>query len=956
MDNTTYEQEHLITIKSSSVALLYNHKKEETDENERYIINLLDSPGHMDFSHEVSSALRLTDGCLVVVDAVEGVCIQTRAVLRQAWQEKVKPCLVINKIDKLIMGLSMTPEEAYERILRVLEQANEAIAGLWVEQYVKKESEKESDDIIEGDGAMDDEDVYFSPDKGNVAFASAIHGWAFTIDKFCELFSAKLKLNKRVLQKTLWGTYYFSPKTKKIFRKPPTPKTPPMFVQFILKSIWDVYNAITPEKDLEKMEKINKAMNLGLTRRELNHEDSTFVISNFMSQWLPLSQCLLGMIVNEIPSPREAQKVRMTSLWKRNYLDLSEDQKVRQNNLEISLSNCDSSNDAPLIVYVSKVFSVSNAELLRKTYNKLDRQGHSFIAMARVFSGTLKIGQKVHIMGPRYQPSVPDKHRTELEISQLYLLMGPSIESIEEVRAGQVFGIGGDEFVKSIVKTATISSDPVCPAFDALRTNANPIVRVAVQPVNSTDLSQFEQGLRLLYLGDPAIDLDMQENGEHIIGTLGELHLSRCLQLLEEDFAKVPIKASPPIVSFRESILSSLAKDVKTNVIVEPTKDGLYVKVSSAPLPMNITRFLEANSEVIRKCMLGQSEIENDDIRIFRDNLRVEFSKAGKEWASLEEHIWSLGPKRIGPNILFNCIPGYSKSPFWTPAHLESTQVYLKCRSDNGFEIIDDELSDKTIGKTELIKYYILQQLDNRIKTSFQISSKAGPLCEEPLYSVAFFIHDIAIRTTTEMSAPNDDSSGEEDDEEEIKKNITLPETLIESEKVPNLLETSMVSVLFALKSAFRKSFESHSQRVYEAYYHTFVQVNLEAIGKVYSVLSKRRAQIITDEINDSSGNAIIQAHIPATESFGFAEELYSKTAGAASAQLSFSHWDLLDVDPNFVPTTEDEIEEFGDNIGGITPNLARKYIDGVRKRKGLKVKEKLVEFANKQRTLSKKK
>jgi ribosome assembly protein 1 len=101
-------------------------------------MNLIDSPGHVDFSCEVSTAVRISDGCLVLVDVIEGVCIQTIAVLRQAWAEKVKPILVINKIDRLIYDLLMTPQEAYDHIKKVLEQVNVVTGTLFAEEMMKE--------------------------------------------------------------------------------------------------------------------------------------------------------------------------------------------------------------------------------------------------------------------------------------------------------------------------------------------------------------------------------------------------------------------------------------------------------------------------------------------------------------------------------------------------------------------------------------------------------------------------------------------------------------------------------------------------------------------------------------------------------------------------------------------------------------------------------------------------
>ena len=137
-----------------------------------FLINLIDSPGHVDFSSEVTAALRVTDGALVVVDCLEGVCVQTETVLRQALGERVRPVLMVNKVDRALLELQLPPEECYQSFRRAIETVNVVIAT-----YNEAEVG----------------DVQVSPEGGTVAFGSGLHQWGFTLARFAKLYAAKFR-------------------------------------------------------------------------------------------------------------------------------------------------------------------------------------------------------------------------------------------------------------------------------------------------------------------------------------------------------------------------------------------------------------------------------------------------------------------------------------------------------------------------------------------------------------------------------------------------------------------------------------------------------------------------------------------------------------------------------------------------------------------------------------------
>ncbi len=125
LDSEKIEQERQMTVKSSNVNMVY-----ERAENDEYLINLIDTPGHVDFGGHVTRAVRAIDGAIVVMDSVEGVMPQTEMVLKQALKDKVKPILYINKIDRLITELRQTPEQMQQHLIKLIIQINSFIKDM----------------------------------------------------------------------------------------------------------------------------------------------------------------------------------------------------------------------------------------------------------------------------------------------------------------------------------------------------------------------------------------------------------------------------------------------------------------------------------------------------------------------------------------------------------------------------------------------------------------------------------------------------------------------------------------------------------------------------------------------------------------------------------------------------------------------------------------------------------
>lgn len=598
-DTRKDEQERCITIKSTAISMYFEVSDKDLlfvkEENQReketkgFLINLIDSPGHVDFSSEVTAALRVTDGALVVVDCVSGVCVQTETVLRQAIAERIKPVLFMNKMDRALLELQLESEDLFQTFQRIVENTNVIIATY-------------SDDS----GPMGD--IKVDPSKGNVGFGSGLHGWAFTLKQFAEIYAEKFKIDVEKLMRRLWGENFYNPKTKKWAKSRDDNDFKRSFCMFVLDPIYKIFDAIMNYKK-EEVPKLLEKLNIVL-KGEDKEKDGKALLKIVMRQWLPAGEALLQMIAIHLPSPVTAQKYRMELLY----------EGPQDDEAAIAVKSCDPS--GPLMMYISKMVPTSD-------------KGR-FYAFGRVFSGMVSTGQKVRIMGPNYTPGKKED-LFEKSIQRTVLMMGRYTEAIEDVPCGNICGlVGVDQF---LVKTGTISTFKDAHNMRVMKFSVSPVVRVAVEPKNPADLPKLVEGLKRLAKSDPMVQCIIEESGEHIIAGAGELHLEICLKDLEEDHACIPIKVSDPVVSYRETV----AEESEFTCLAKSPNKHNRLFMRALPMP-------EGLPEDIDKGDVNARDDPKNRARYLSEKYDYDVTEARK--------IWCFGPDGTGPNILVDCSKG----------------------------------------------------------------------------------------------------------------------------------------------------------------------------------------------------------------------------------------------------------------------------------------------------------
>ncbi len=498
MDFTKQEQERGITIFAANVSMVHGYMHDGNEEN--YLINLIDTPGHVDFSGDVTRAMRAVDGVVVVCDAVEGVMPQTETVVRQALRERVKPILLINKTDRLIRELKLTPEQMQERFKKIINDVN-----MLIQKYVEKEFA---------------ERWIVNVENGSVAFGSAYRKWAISV--------------------------------------------PYMKKENI--SFKDIIEHAYQERDKE------------------------------LSQRAPLHKIILDMVIHHLPNPAEAQKYRIPKIW------------LGDASSNIGKDMIEMNKKGALSAVVTKVVPDPHAGM---------------VATARIFSGTLKRGQEVRLVG----------QHVNRRVQQVSIYKGPQRIQMEEVPAGNIVGIVG--LPEAFSGETVCSPEAEIQAFEGIKHIFEPVVTKSIEPADTRDLTKLITFLKQTSREDPTLAVSInEETGEYLVSGLGELHIDAKIErpLREKG---IEIKTSPPIVVYRETVRgrSPVSEGVSSNrhnrfyLSIEPLEDSVFRAMSEGKIKMqNVSKFLKEISKQLTEHGMGKDEAKNT-VEIHNNNILLDMTK-----------------------------------------------------------------------------------------------------------------------------------------------------------------------------------------------------------------------------------------------------------------------------------------------------------------------------------------
>ena len=628
-DVHTLSRERALSVKATPITLLLKSSK-----GKNFGFNLIDTPGHVNFVDEVAAGVRLSDGVLLVVDAAEGVMVNTEHIIRHCASEGLKIVLVINKIDRLILELKLPPTDAYFKLKHTIEEVNTILHSV-----------------------SPDPSIRLSPERGNVVFMSTQLQCCFTLKSFAQNYAkSNAGLAVDAFAQRLWGEVYYNPETRKMVRKASDASVKRSFTHFILEPLYKLF-AQTVGEEVLSLKKTLSSLGIYLKPSDFKL-DAKALLRLVCSQFFGDASALVDACLDFIPSPLE-NAARLTKSIYTGPLDST---------IATSLTACDP--NGPLVLHVTKTYSTTDAT--------------QFHCLARILSGTVKKGQKVKILGEGYTLD-DEEDMSEASITEVLIAGGRYHVPVDDMPAGNWVLLGGIE--NSVVKTATIYASGLKDDLYICRNLSHmtqSVVKVAVEPINPSELPKMLDGLRKINKTYLLASTKVEESGEHTLMGTGELYLDCVLHDLRRLYSEIDLKVSDPVVRFSETCVETSA----LRCFAESPNSKNKITVIAEPLDKGIAEDIEQ----------GIVDIKWPIRQIGK------FFEGKYQWDLLASRsIWAFGPEDRGPNVL----------------------------SD---DTLPSEVDKKLLGSVR-----------ESIKQGFQWGTREGPLCDEPIRNVKFRVLDATL-------------------------------------------------------------------------------------------------------------------------------------------------------------------------------------------------------------------
>jgi len=531
-DTYKLEIERQTSIKSTPITILGTNLAGQSS-----VLNIIDTPGHIDFLDELAVSLRAVDNAVIVLDCLEGLTIGTELVIENCLKTGTNMILMVNKFDRLILELKLPIQDAYFKLRHVIEQVN-----LFIKEspYLTKNYKSKR----------------LSPELGNVCFSSTTFNTCFTLYSFAELYvqTRQLTVHPAELSKRLWGDVFYDPETRKFSKKGKDRS----FIKFILEPIYKLVS-ITITKTPEDLSLSLAKLNITDISKKSLQLDSQILLKIIFKRFFgkPL-QAFTSLLNKSAVSPVESTETKFSSIYHGPHI------------------SCDSAR--PLVAVITKLLDAS--------------QGTSFLGLCRVVSGTLERGSQITVIGEGFSESY-DEDSVTVPVSALFIPGGRYQIPVSKVSAGNICLLSSNENFDNFISRQVViydSSNPEKFNVEPIDYILTPVLKVALQPMNLSETPKFLTGLRKIKKSFPGSQIKVEESGEHVVIGSGEFYMDCLLHDLRYLYTDIEIKVSDPVTKFMESCIESS----KVRIPVESSNGKNSISIIAEPLEPEIAKDMES--------------------------------------------------------------------------------------------------------------------------------------------------------------------------------------------------------------------------------------------------------------------------------------------------------------------------------------------------------------------------